>query len=98
MHALVRRIPTLVAFAVAVVVASWLGPCMEFDSCVDNGGIFDRETGLCTVGSGGVYRSQLGRSGLYVFWTMFLVMVLVPAVAAKWLVASLLRRSRPGAA
>jgi hypothetical protein len=71
---------------------------MELDSCVDNGGIFDPETGLCTVEAGRVYRSQLSRSGLYVFWAIFLAMVLVPALAAKWLLASLLRRSGRGAA
>lgn len=98
MHALLRGIPALAAFAVAVVVASWLGPCMELDSCVDNGGTFDPETGLCTVEAGRLYRSQLSRPGLYAFWAIFLATVLVPALAAKWLLIRLLRKSGCGAA
>lgn len=98
MPVLLRKVPSLVAFAIAVLVASWLGPCMELDSCVDNGGTFDPATGLCTVEPGTVYRSQLSRSGLYVFWAVFLTVVLVPALAAKWLLARLLRGSGHGAA
>ena len=86
-HRVAAHIPLIVALAVFLLSAMFWATTFELEACADAGGSFDINTGACRGASAG-YIPQLARTGLFVFWSLFLGLAVLPA----WLTHRLLGR------
>jgi hypothetical protein len=83
--------PWIAALAVSVCVATWLARLLEQNSCVDAGGTYHAATGRCEIAQASEYIAPFARSGGYLLWAIFLVLVFIPGWLAWRLITRLLK-------
>ena len=72
----------LIGLFVTVITAMHLAEFLEWDSCADAGGRYNKATGACTFDTSREYVAQFSRPGLFAFWAIFLGLSALPG----WLI------------
>lgn len=78
MYRLIRISFFLLSFFATVLFVVSLAAKFEKESCLDASGSYNHLTGFCKVSSGQDYIAQLARPNLFLFWSLFLAISLLP--------------------